>query len=77
MSVGAIDRGSESGVLSDQVLFRDPTGTGTEASHRYRDFIRDERLHQFGQWGDTYPCDLLGNVVFDQRSRLSHEMMPG
>ena len=29
---GGIRGGSEFGVLSDQVLFRDPTGTGTEAS---------------------------------------------
>ena len=73
VSVGAIYRGSELGVLACQVLFRDPTGTGTEASNRYRDFIRYEELHQLRQRRYAHAVNLLGDMVLYQRRRLSHE----
>ncbi len=77
MSIGGNDRSSESGVLACQVLFRDPTGKGTEASNRYRDFIRYEELHQLRQRRYAHAVNLLGDMVLYQRRRLSHENEAG
>ena len=39
VSVGGIDRGAEITVLSDEIFFRDPTGTAAESSNSDPDFL--------------------------------------